>query len=92
MRIKPEHEYKPGIGDQCKVCGMSFAYHIIENKESKPIDIPEKRLATIRFTRPMYESFKRELEKNNTYISRSRLSELLTIDVGFGPIELVVED
>lgn len=49
-------------------------------------------LTRIRFTRPMYESFKRELEKNNTYISRSRLSELLTIDVGFGPIELVVED
>lgn len=50
------------------------------------------RLTRIRFTRPMYESFKRELEKNNTYISINNLNELLTIDVGFGPIELVVED
>ena len=47
MRVKPEHDFKPGTGDQCEVCGMSIAYHLTENKETKPVDTPGKRLATV---------------------------------------------
>ena len=47
MRVKPEHDFKPGIGDQCNECGMSLAYHLNENNEVVFVDTPEKRLATV---------------------------------------------
>lgn len=47
-------------------------------------------LTKIKLNRDEYEDLKHQFDDDNIYVSRHKLSDLLTIDAGFGPIEIQV--
>lgn len=47
-----------------------------------------EKLVKIRLARDEYKDLMEDIECNNIYVMKARLSELETVDAGFGPIEI----